>query len=173
MREILKNILEKYPNARETTSFGGMHEIRSLFERLKELIRSLDVIKNNQNLLVKYSYGKGNWAQTPWIAILDDRETTTTQKGTYVVILFRSDGDGCHLKLGQGVTEITELFGSGVNAVQELQRRADEIRLMFPEMLNTAFDSEPQEMRGQANLTALYEASTIYSKYFKMLSLHP
>ena len=35
-------------------------------------------------------------------------------------------------------------------------------------MLNTAFDSEPQEMRGQANLTALYEASTIYSKYFKL-----
>ncbi len=171
MREILKNILEKYPNARETTSFGGMHEIRSLFESLKESISSLEFVKNNQNLLVKYSYGKGNWAQTPWIAILDDRETTTTQKGTYVVILFRGDGDGCHLKLGQGVTEITEKFGSGANAVEELQRRAKQVREMFPEMLNTAFDSEPQEMRGQANLTSLYEASTIYSKYYKLTAL--
>ena len=70
MRDLLKEILEKYPNARATTAFGGQHEIRSLFERLKESIRSLDFIKNNQNLLVKYSYGKGNWAQTPWIAIL-------------------------------------------------------------------------------------------------------
>ena len=168
MREIIKNILEKYPNARATTSFGGLHEIRSLFESLKESISSLEFIKNNQNLLVKYSYGKGNWAQTPWIAILDERETTTTQKGTYVVILFRGDGDGCHLKLGQGVTEITEEFGFGANAVGELQRRAKEVRGLFPEMLNTAFDSEPQEMGGQANLTALYEASTIYSKYYKL-----
>jgi hypothetical protein len=167
MRDLIKEILEKYPNARATSPFGGQHEIRSLFERLKELIRSLDVIKNNQNLLVKYSYGKGNWAQTPWIAILDDRETTTTQKGTYVVILFRGDGDGCHLKLGQGVTEVTEAFGAGANAVEELQRRANAVRRMFPEMLNTAFDSVPQEMRGQANLTSLYEASTIYSKYYK------
>lgn len=168
MREILRNILEKYPNARSTTSFGGHHEIRSLFESLKESIQSLEFVKNNHNLLVKFSYGKGNWAQTPWIAILDKRETTTTQKGTYVVVLFRADGDGCHLKLGQGVTEITEEFGFGASAVEELQRRAQEVRNMFPEMLNTAFDSEPQEIRGQANLTALYEASTIYSKYFKL-----
>ena len=168
MKEILKNILKKYPNARAATSFGGQHEIRSLFESLKESISSLEFIKNNQNLLVKYSYGKGNWAQTPWIAILDERETTTTQKGTYVVILFRGDGDGCHLKLGQGVTEITDEFGLGANAVGELQRRAQEVRNLFPEMLNTAFDNEPQEMRGQANLTALYEASTIYSKYYKL-----
>ena len=168
MREILKNILEKYPNARATTSFGGQHEIRSLFERLKESIISLEFVKNNQNLLIKYSYGKGNWAQKPWVAILDQRETMTTQKGTYVVILFRDDGDGCHLKLGQGVTEITDEFGFGANAVGELQRRAQIVRNMFPEMFNTAFDSEPQEMRGQANLTALYEASTIYSKYYKL-----
>ena len=168
MRDLLKNILEKYPNARATTSFGGQHEIRASFEKLKESISSLEFIKNNQNLLVKYSYGKGNWAQTPWIAILDQRETTTTQKGTYVVILFRGDGDGCHLKLGQGVTEITDEFGFGANAVGELQRRAQEVRNLFPEMLDTAFDSEPQEMRGQANLTALYEASTIYSKYYKL-----
>lgn len=59
MRDLLKEILEKYPNARATTAFGGQHEIRSLFEDLKESIRSLDFIKNNQNLLVKYSYGKG------------------------------------------------------------------------------------------------------------------
>lgn len=31
MREILKEILEKYPAARVGTQFGGQHEIRSLF----------------------------------------------------------------------------------------------------------------------------------------------
>jgi hypothetical protein len=112
MRELLKAILEKYPTARATTQFGGQHEIRSLFDKLKDEFSALQFVKENKNLLVKYSYGKGNWAHTPWIAILDKRETTTTQKGTYVVMLFRADGDGCHLKLGQGVTEIQELYGS-------------------------------------------------------------
>ena len=172
MRELLKTILEKYPSARATSSFGGQHEIRALFERLKDSVSSLGYVKNNPNLLVKYSYGKGNWAETPWLAILDKRETTTTQKGTYVVILFRSDGDGCHLKLGQGVTEITKDFGSGAAATTELQRRADQVRVMFPEMMNTAFDQAAAEnIEKRASLTGLYEASTIYSKYYKRDSM--
>ena len=172
MRELLIDILEKYPSARTSTSFGGQHEIRSLFEKLKDSVSSLGYIKNNSNLLVKYSYGKGNWAETPWLAILDKRETTTTQKGTYVVILFRSDGDGCHLKLGQGVTEITKDFGSGAAATEELQRRADQVRGMFPEMMNTAFDQAvDKNIEKRASLTGLYEASTIYSKYYKRDSM--
>lgn len=168
MRDLLKAILEKYPAARKSTSFGGQHEIRSLFEQLKDEVSDLQFIKSNPNLLVKYSYGKGNWAETPWIAILDKRETTTTQKGTYVVILFRSDGDGCHLKLGQGVTEIKELYGSGASAVEELQRRADQVRAMFPSMLNSEFDQSAQLSNDRrAWRTELYEASTIYSKYYK------
>lgn len=168
MRELLKAILEKYPTARATTQFGGQHEIRSLFEKLKDEVSALDFVKSNTNLIVKYSYGKGNWAETSWLAILDKRETTTTQKGTYVVILFKSDGDGCHLKLGQGVTEIKKLYGSGTAAVEELQRRADDVRKMFPEMMNTAFDAYANTNNKQrASLTGLYEASTIYSKYYK------
>lgn len=168
MREVLKEILEKYPAARTNTQFGGQHEIRSLFEKLKDEFSSLEFVANNKNLLVKYSYGKGNWALTPWIAILDKRETTTTQKGTYVVMLFRADGDGCHLKLGQGVTEIQELYGSGVAAIEELQRRADQVRAMFPNMINSDFDQSAQlGLEKRAKLTELYEASTIYSKYYK------
>lgn len=134
---------------------------------MKGEFSALEFIKGNQNLLVKYSYGKGNWAETPWIAILDKRETTTTQKGTYVVILFRADGDGCHLKLGQGVTEIKELYGSGTSAVDELQRRADQVRAMFPNMMNTDFDVYVNKHEGRGSLTNLYEASVIYSKYYK------
>ena len=168
MRELLKEILEKYPAARANTQFGGQHEIRSLFDELKDEFNSLEFVANNKNLLVKYSYGKGNWAETPWIAILDKRETTTTQKGTYVVILFRADGDGCHLKLGQGVTEIKELYGSGASAVEELQRRADRVRTMFPNMINSEFDQSAQlSSDRRAWRTELYEASTIYSKYYK------
>jgi len=168
MRELLSEILEKYPSSRANTPFGGQHEIRALFEKLKEEVSYLNFIKNNPNLLVRYSYGKGNWAETAWLAILDKRETITTQKGTYVVILFQSDGDRCHLKLGQGVTEITRDYGTGTAAKNELQRRANLVRAMFPDMLNSSFDIAPDERNEmRANLTGLYEASTIYSKYYK------
>jgi len=33
MRDLIKEILEKYPNARATSPFGGQHEIRSLFDQ--------------------------------------------------------------------------------------------------------------------------------------------
>jgi hypothetical protein len=38
MRELLKEILEKYPAARASTSFSGQYEIRALFDKLKDEI---------------------------------------------------------------------------------------------------------------------------------------
>ena len=73
MRELLKSILEKYPAARANTPFGGQHEGRSLFEELKHELSSLNFVGNNSNLQVKYFYGKGNWAETPWIAKMTSR----------------------------------------------------------------------------------------------------
>ena len=56
MRELLKAILEKYPTARATTQFGGQHEIRSLFDKLKDEFSALQFVKENKNLLVKYKF---------------------------------------------------------------------------------------------------------------------
>lgn len=88
--------------------------------------------------------------------------------------MFRADGDGCHLKLGQGVTEIQELYGSGASAIEELQRRADQVRAMFPNMADSEFDQSAQlGIEKRAKRTELYEASTIYSKYYKQNQLPP
>ncbi len=43
---------------------------------------------------VKSSVGKGNWAEVPWISLLDDRITDTTKHGVYAVYLFRADMTG-------------------------------------------------------------------------------
>ena len=59
MRELLKEILEKYPAARANTQFGGQHEIRSLFEELKDEFSSLKFVANNKNLLAQNSKGPG------------------------------------------------------------------------------------------------------------------
>ena len=165
MDKLIKQILEKYPAARASTSFGGPHEIQRLFRELKAKVAELSFIKNNPNLVVKSSYGKGNWAAVPWLAILDSRETDTTQDGTYVVFLFREDGEGCNLKLAQGVTKLQNAMG--VSATAELQRRAEDVRNQFPEMRGSGFDLSGDPRLGTENrLAKLYEASTIFSKYW-------
>ncbi len=75
MKELIQSILDKYTSARATTRFSGDHEVLKLFSSLKDEIAKLDFIKNNSNLVVRFSCGKGNWAAIPWIAILDKRET--------------------------------------------------------------------------------------------------
>jgi hypothetical protein len=87
MREILKEILEKYPTARASTQFGGQHEIRSLFEKLKDYYpdkKSYAVsiaggpvvdndlgfqdynINSNQNLLNNSNFVKNNVANVKY-----------------------------------------------------------------------------------------------------------
>jgi 5-methylcytosine-specific restriction protein B len=166
MQAIIDQILEKYPTARATTSFGGPHEIQQLFQTLRIEIENLEAIRGNPNLVVKSSYGKGNWAAVPWLAILDSRETDTTQDGTYVVLLFKEDGQGCHLKLAQGVTKLHNAMGSGATA--ELTRRATEVRNKFPDMNVSGFDLSGDPRLGSENkLSRLYESSTIISKYWE------
>ena len=53
-------------------------------------------------------------------ALLDDRETDTTQHGVYVVFLFRQDMSGVYLTLAQEVTEPRKRLGI-VEARRELQ----------------------------------------------------
>ena len=55
---------------------------------------------------VKASVGQGNWATVPWIAVLHPRETTSTQRGTYPVLLISEDLRGVYLTVAQGVTEL-------------------------------------------------------------------
>jgi 5-methylcytosine-specific restriction protein B len=54
---------------------------------------------------VKASIGKGRITKCPWIAIMHNQETTTTQKGVYLVFLLSRDLRKIYLQLGQGVTK--------------------------------------------------------------------
>lgn len=170
MRDTIETILRKYGTFRSTMRFSGSHEISQLFATLRTEIAGLDSVKANPNLEVKSSYGKGNWAAVPWVAILDTRETSTTQNGTYVVILFSEDGMQCQIKLGQGVTEIQKIFKR--KAPEELQRRADKIRAtLTTEDLRNLFPPSPMSGLGAGSMARLYESSTIFSKEYLADSL--
>ena len=171
MQKTIQSILDKYPLARASSRFSGDHEILKLFSSLKDEISKLDFIKNNSNLVVKFSCGKGNWAAIPWLAILDKRETTSTQRGTYIVLLFGEKGEGCHLKLAQGVTDLQNDLGKTA-AIAQLISQANKIRELFSMQDVLNFDLSGDPRLDQTNPTArLYESSTILSKYWQANSI--
>jgi len=166
MKEKIEAILRKYPDARANTPFKGPHQISELFRELKSQVSGLGCIEGNPNLIVKSSYGKGNWATVPWLAIMDTRVTSSTQDGTYIVFLFDENGEECQLKLAQGVTQLHKTLGS--NAEDELKKRANHIRSLFPTMLDKGFEGgDASALKDSSSkLARLYDSSSIFSKRY-------
>ncbi len=167
LRGLLGTILRTYQKARSEVSFGGENEVSEVFRELREAVESIPTVAGNEHLKVVASYGKGNWATIPWLSILDRRETTTTQRGIYVVYLFSEAGDGVYLTLAQGVTELESLHRK--EAVRKLNDRADGVRALIPSLAGAGFHfSAGIDLRSKGSKARMYEASTIASKYYRV-----
>lgn len=165
LRDVLADIMARYPILRDTQAFKGNTEARELFGRAREIIKGWVAATGNSHLQVIASYGKGNWATIPWISVLDARETTSTQRGTYVVYLFQDRGHGVYLKLAQGVTEVEAEFGAG--AFDVLSDRARALRPGLTDLAEEGWDmTGKSDLGSSARLARLYEASSIASKYY-------
>lgn len=166
IQQSLQTILESYAKARTNQAFAG-HSLRGVFESLKEEISSLSAISIKPNLRVKWSMGQGNWAKVPWIALLDERETDTTQRGVYCVYLFRQDMSGVYLTFNQGVTHLIESKGK-VGAYAALRARAQELRPICAPLLERGFKmNETIDLKADPGLGADYEPSTIAHKFYE------
>lgn len=165
LSETLRLILQRYKPARQQLAFGGHHEIKELFTQARKFLTTSNPVTKHPHVHVVTSYGKGNWATIPWISFLDERETRTTQSGTYVVYLFKEDGQGCYLKLGQGVTAAEK--NHGAKAPEILGAKASKIRARCGHLSEVGFDlSGKTSLATTQKLGKLYEASTIASKYY-------
>lgn len=66
-----------------------------------------------------------NRALIPWVAICDREITTTTNRGYYVVLLFKQDMSGCYLSLNQGYNQFAKLYGPAGVAKRYIARSAN------------------------------------------------
>src|SRR5262249_37850801 len=138
LHEGLQMVLQRYATARSSEPFGKQHALWQTFERLMgDLERSVAVAKR-PNLKVTWSMGAGNWAKVPWIAFLDSRETSTTQRGVYCVYLFRQDMTGVYLTFNQGVTEPKKTLGA-VKAREALRQNARALRAHCRPLIERGF----------------------------------
>lgn len=146
-------------------------EIRDTFRGLRDAIRSLDAVKKREHLVVDSSAGMGLWSNVPWIALLDRRETRTTQQGVYCVFLFRQDMSGVYLTFNQGVTMPKKQLGARPG-LDTLRRRAQSLRPLCDGLARRGFQlDEKIDLRCDPGLGTDYEAATVAYKLYAQGSI--
>lgn len=166
LSEGLEAVLKQYPAARQTP-FTGTHPINGVFQTMTQALQSSSCVKEFPTLRVRSSTGQGNWARVPWLAILDERNTTTIQSGVYCVFLFREDGSGVYLTLNQGVTEPLRRLGA-IEGKAELRTKARSIRSPLDSLKDAGFSlTDDIDLHTGPGLGSNYEVSTIAYKLYE------
>ena len=159
-------MLAEYGEARRSQAFGKAAPVWRRFEDLGVAFRMALPVTERPTLRVQWSAGQGNWARVPWVAFLDARETDTTQRGVYPVLLIRQDLSGAYMTLAQGVTEPKKL--GRVAATSFLQGIAARVREQSPELRDAGFALDGNiDLRSDPGLGRDYEISTIAHKFYE------
>ncbi len=122
---LVQEFIDSYARAKQDT-FAGSHPAAEILGRAADALQH-SLPPSLAQARVKASVGQGNWAAVPWIAVLHPRETSTTQRGTYPVLLIPEDLRGVYLTLAQGVTQLRRDRGKAA-AYSTLADRAQALR---------------------------------------------
>ncbi|MEF3306254.1 MrcB family domain-containing protein [Paenibacillus sp. GYB003] len=129
LRDYLHQVMSQYVAAKREPFTN--HPLGTLVRHtIPQEINQLPFIDRSR-MRIQGSVGMGNWATVPWIAIMDRRNTETTQRGEYIVYLFADDMSAVYLAFHQGVTAPTKEMGKP-RAYQYLRQKAAYIRSVLP-----------------------------------------
>ncbi|QRM36056.1 MrcB family domain-containing protein [Microvirga sp. VF16] len=158
-------MLEQLP-VRRKELFGGHDDLKALMTRIRTGLEQLPAVASRLHVRVSWSLGAGNWARVPWIALMDQRETNSTQRGIYCVFLFPEDMSGVYLALNQGVTEVIQREGRAQGRRSLSQRRAG-LRASLDLLRKAEFRLDDDiDLRTEGDLGLDYESSTIAYKFY-------
>ncbi|BBH22491.1 hypothetical protein Back11_38360 [Paenibacillus baekrokdamisoli] len=128
LQDSINYVMSNYIESK-TQTFAS-HPVGKLVRNsIPDFFKSLSFIGGDYK--VQGSIGQGNWANIPWIAILDKRLTNTTQHGEYVVYLFAEDMSAVYLTLNQGVTVPLRDHGKR-EGYRYLEQKVQEMRQLLP-----------------------------------------
>lgn len=165
VKSLLQRVFATYREAR-SRKWSGQDEVNLLFRDLERAIAELEPLSSRSTVTVKASTGLGNWAAAPWVALLDSRETASTQSGIYPVLLFREDMSGLYVTVAQGVTQ------PGADGAAALQLHlettaATVLRSLQRDIAGSAFTvGSDIDLRSKGSLARKYERSTILHKFY-------
>lgn len=161
LQQLAQQINRDWPTA-VTQTFSG-HPLAQLFRG--EFKNQVDSIVNqfDSTYLTKASVGAGNWANVPWLSILNPELTTTTQNGIYPVYLFRADGSGFYLSLNQGTTLPAKELGKS-KATRQAQLIKEHLLQTIPEL--DSWGETEIALMATTSLGQSYEQSNISAKFY-------
>ncbi|GBD60318.1 MrcB family domain-containing protein [Tetragenococcus halophilus] len=92
----------------ENITMQGNIDLKEKYKNLLHNVLPTYISENFDvyNCKITGSIGQGQYAQVPWVAILNENITSSTQKGYYIAYLFEPEGNGVFLSLNQGWNEI-------------------------------------------------------------------
>lgn len=156
----LEAFLSAYGDAR-AGAFTTSGPVAQAMVQLRHWLQSCPPVAARPSIKVKLSVGQGGWTKTPWIALLDDRVTTSTQRGIYIVFLVAEDLTRTYLTLNQGMTDLVARLGQR-GAVEEMLRVSETSRPRIEDIVAEKFKLD-NEISLASDTTAArnYEAGTI------------
>ena len=161
LRQLLTEIASGWEQAKNEQFTG--HPIATLLRQ--DLIKAIEKkLQSPTKFLIKASAGAGNWADVPWLSILNPAVTESTQSGIYPVYLFRSDGSGIYLSLGFGTTELKKQYGTA-----QAKQKAEELRNSIRGLDNRLNDWDQKvDLRSSTTLGKSYEWASDGAKFYPL-----
>jgi len=162
LRSLISQILAGWPKA--THEQFKDHPIAKIIRQdFKEEISNIISSNGNPNYLIKGSAGAGNWADVPWLSILDRRITSGTQDGIYPVYLFCADGSGFYLSIALGTQLPQQRLGKAHADIQAADY-ATKIRNELPELAE--WGGLKIDLKANTPLGKSYEKAQIAAKFY-------
>lgn len=162
-----QNILENYLKTTQAETNTKSSAIYPVFLSLTKSLQASQPLRLDSDFVADFSCGKGGWAFVPWIAVFHNQETNSTQKGVYVIYLFRQDMQGFYLTLNQGVTSGMDYKVTGKERYHKLHKTAQQLRGQCQELVKSGFKLDNSiDLKATSALGKNYVQSTIAHKYY-------
>lgn len=144
--------------------FGSNENTEIFTEVLPSLI---DSSIENSAYITKGSVGQGQWAETPWIAVLNPKITKTTRNGYYVCFLIDPKQRTLYLSLMVGWTQFEEQFTPASVAKARIVEYCD---YLYSQLQTTpdGFKKGSIDLSAEHPLSKGYELGQILSKKYSI-----
>lgn len=158
--ESMNEAMDEFARVREEP-FGRVEPMWSLLEKVVSSVEALQSVRSRPHIKVSASLGQGNWVRVPWIALLNQNITTSTQSGLYVVFLISKDLQRIYLTLNQGVTELIEQLGPREGS-RVLTERAGAYRERVADLASAGYTLDNNiDLASDGRLPTNYKQGTI------------
>lgn len=163
------NILKNYLKTLQTETNSKSSTVYPFFSSITQTLQTSKSLAQDEDLIADWSCGKGGWAYVPWIAVFHNQETHSTQRGVYVIYLFRQDMQGFYLTLNQGVTNGLDYKVTGEERYHKLHKTAQKIREQSQTLTKSGFKLDNSiDLKATSALGKNYVQSTIAHKYYEL-----